>query len=390
MKRLLFLFALVFFPSSSSPLTFYEPSSLYPSISFHNISIPDRHLYLNPSASSIPCGYMIPTELDLLRFPSPSGIVPEIITPGGSQELNLNNCTIMIVRLLFGAYEIFSPRARRYFKLSPDDSHGNTLCYLLITDSLTIQNPIISPHIFASFSHHPSSSFGYSPWHVFVLKKLIYSNPAKTMKTIKLSLFRLFPSVKFILYYDLKFQMNGNPIQFLEICDELMKINHVRYAIYRHQSQQRNIEDEFIGARERLEFIQKTARVVQNLTEEMSDIHRQFQQYEAEGFFDLMRTQSHAVPVDSAILVFKPQQHHQQQQEEEEHREQEQQDRLFCAWMNEVILYSRRDQLSYPYVEHRLNITGYKIPSTLLLRFFQKIPHKYLPSSSERREKGAG
>jgi hypothetical protein len=124
----------------------------------------------------------------------------------------------------------------------------------------------------------------------------------------------------------------------------------------------------------------------------MSDIHRQFQQYEAEGFFDLMRTQSHAVPVDSAILVFKnpqPQQPHHQQQEEE-HREQEQQERLFCAWMNEVILYSRRDQLSYPYVEHRLNITGYKIPSTLLLRFFQKIPHKYLPSSSERREKGAG
>jgi hypothetical protein len=52
--------------------------------------------------------------------------------------------------------------------------------------------------------------------------------------------------------------------------------------------------------------------------------------------------------------------------------------------LNEVILYSRRDQLSYPYIEHKLNITGIKIPPVIVLRFFQKIPHLYVARGRER------
>jgi hypothetical protein len=353
--------------SSSTPLKFYEPSPRYPSLSFHNISISDRHFYLNPSVSSIPCGYMIPTELDVFRFPPSSGVIPtateEVFIP--------TNCTIMIVRLLFGAYEIFNPRARKYLKLAPNDRRGENLCYLLITDSLSIQHPQIAEHILAN-SSSPVSSFGYSPWHVFVIKNLIYTNPAKTMKAIKLSLFRLFPSAKFILYYDLKFQMKGSPLRFLQICNNIMENHNASHAIYRTGAEN-SIELEFIGARERLEFLHHSKGVVKNLTEEFNDIDRQQKQYQSEGFFEHMRKQRDNFLVDSAIIVFKnhnyEQLQHQKRQNDLHH--------FFCSWMNEVILYSRRDQLSYPYVEQKLQIFGFKIPPLLLLKFFQKIPHKY-------------
>jgi hypothetical protein len=300
---------------------------------------------------------MVPTELDIFRYAylRQSGAVATVT----SEEFNPSNCTIMIVRLLFGAYELFGPQSRNYSTLP--SHHDKKICYLLITDELSLQHPIIAESILVSQTS--------TPWHVFVMKRLMYPNPAKTMKAIKLSLFRLFPFAKFILYYDLKYRMRGNPLRFLEICHYHMKEANVSHAIYRHFAD-KPIEDEFIGAQERLQF-QHTQGVVRNISEELSDIARQQKQYTDEGFFDAIRGQK-PVLVDSAIIVFK-------NNEPNLHR-------FFCAWMNEVILFSRRDQLSYPYVEHKLNITGYKIPKDLLFRFFIKIPHGYVTLSHKKKE----
>jgi hypothetical protein len=376
--------------SSLAPLTFYQASPLYPSISFHNLSVHDRHLYLEPSVSSIPCGYMIPTELDIFRTAQPT--IPTLTQEG---EFLPCNCTIMIIRLLFGAYEVFNPRARKYPKLSSRDRGGEILCYLLITDSLSLKTPIIAENLLVN-SSSPVSSHGYSPWHVFVMKNLIYSNPAKTMKTIKMSLFRLFPFVKYILYYDLKFQLTGNPLRFLDICNNLMTNSHTSHAIYRGlAAEEKTIETEFIGSKERLEFLSNQKGVVHNLTQELNDMERQFKQYQAEGFFDQLKEKrqkgQQTLLVDSAIIVFKnhnyeqlqPPQPQQQQLQNDLHR-------FFCAWLNEVILYSRRDQLSYPYIEHKLNITGLKIPPVIVLRFFQKIPHRYVARLGGREREREG
>jgi hypothetical protein len=355
----LLLFSLLSLIFSASALSFYEPSPHYPSISFQNISIADRHLYLNPSASSIPCGYMIPTDLDIFRL-APSPGAP-------TAEFNPHTCTVMIVRLLFGAYEIFTPMARKYAKLTPKSLRGETYCYILITDSLSLQHPVVAQSIFPNSSFSDSENDLYPPekychWHVYVMKNLIYPNPAKTMKVIKLSLFRLFPMAKFILYYDLKYQMKGNPVRFLEICGSIMERLNVSYAIYRTDLPNKTVEGEFVGARARLMY-HHSRGVVHDLSQELDDLERQKKQYEAEGFFDLVKGNTNLV-VDSAILVLK---------------NEERTQRLFCAWMNEVIFFSRRDQLSYSYVEHRLNISGFKFPPVLQWRYFQKHYHKHPP-----------
>jgi hypothetical protein len=348
-----FFFFFLISLSSVSPLDFYESSSID---TFHGISTHDRHLYLNSTTSSIPCGYMIPTELDIFRYSHlrlPTGTISTLT----EEEFNPDKCTIIIVRLLFGAYELFGPEARNYTRVPP--SHYETICYLLITDNLSVQHPVILQSILNRTS---------TPWHVFVMKKLIYPNPAKTMKAIKLSLFRLFPLAKFILYYDLKYELTGNPLRFLASCNYYMKQANVSYAIYMVGVRQ-TIEKEFIGAQKRLK-LQHTQGVVRNISEELSDIARQHQQYRAEGFFIEIK-QRKPLLVDSAIIIFK--------------RNESTLHRLFCAWMNEVILYSRRDQLSYPYVEHRLNITGFKIPRTTIWSFFKKLPHGYVAAPQNRR-----
>jgi hypothetical protein len=303
---------------------------------------------------------MIPTELDIFRFAnlrSKTGAIPTV-----ASEFNPNKCAVMIVRLLFGAYELFGPKARSHLKLPYRLRRTETICYLLITDELSFSHPLIAEGILEQQTS--------PPWHVFVMKKLIYPNPAKTMKTVKLSLFRLFPHAKYILYYDLKYQFIGDPLRFLELCNYHMKQVNASHAIYRVSSL-KTVEEEFIGALERLKF-QHAQGVVRNISEELSDIARQHQQYRAEGFFDAIKGEKTHL-VDSAILVFKnnePTFHH-----------------FFCAWMNEVILFSRRDQLSYPYVEYKLNTTGYKMPRALVLKFFVKIPHEYAPQPQETKNK---
>jgi hypothetical protein len=363
--RLLFFFLLLHLLSSSSssaPVAFDEPSS------FHRISVHDRPLYLDPTAPSIPCGYMAPTELDTFRY---APLQSQAVTTVTEETFNPNECTIMIVRLLFGASEIFSPQARKYLKLSPRHYHGESLCYLLITDHLSFKNPVIAESLLTNRSSPQDSR-----WHVFVMKNPIYANPTKTMEVIKLSLFRLFPLAKFILYYDLKYQMQGDPLKFLALCYNRMKQADVSHAIYRSRFD-RTIRNQFTRAQERLrvqaQHKRRTKGKAQSnplLTEELSDLDRQQKQYEAEGFFDLVKGQKNLL-VDSAILVF------QNQDPAGLHR-------FFCAWMNEVILYSSRDQLSYSYVEHKLNITGYKIPQAFLSKYFQKIPHETVPRLAQR------
>jgi hypothetical protein len=354
-----FFFFFHFFHFSFSSV-FTLPSS-EPSSSFHNISVNDRHLYLNStaSASSIPCGYMIPTELDIFRYVhlrSQTRAIPTV----AAKEFNPDKCTVMIVRLLFGAYELFSPKARSHLKLPLHRRRTDTICYLLITDELSFQHPLIAEGIL-------EQQTSMTPWHVFVMKNLIYPNPAKTMKTIKLSLFRLFPYAKYILYYDLKYRLIGDPMTFIAICDRYMKQENVSHAIYRHFAQ-KLIAEEFSAAQHQLK-VQHTKGVVQNISEELRDIARQQKQYRAEGFFDMIKEQK-PVLVDSAILLFK-------NHEPTLHR-------FFCAWMNEVILFSRRDQLSYPYVEYKLNLTGFKIPGTFISRYFRKISHQYVSRFSNK------
>jgi hypothetical protein len=292
---------------------------------------------------------MIPTELDIFRD------AREIIPTATTKQFNPHKCSVMIVRLLFGAYERFGPEARSQLRLPAYRRRGDSICSLLITDELSFRHPLIAEGLLEQES-----------WHVFVLKKLIYPNPAKTMKTIKLSLFRLFPHAKYILYYDLKYRLIGDPMTFIRICDRSMKLAKVSHAIYRVNAE-KSIEEEFIGAQKRLRF-QATKGVVRNISEELSDINRQQKQYRDEGFFAAIKEQKPLL-VDSAILVFK-------NNEPNLHR-------FFCAWMNEVILFSRRDQLSYPYVEYKLNITGFKIPQTFFIRYFVKIPHEYVRSNGK-------
>jgi hypothetical protein len=321
-------------------ISFYEPSIEYPSFSFQNITISDRHLYLNSSSPSIPCGYMIPTDLDMIKLYY------------SQPQYDQNKCSIAIIRLLFGGYEIFTFESRKYRLFQPKQLKGHHLCYILITDLQSLQIPEISESIFPRASPYP--------WTVYVINNLVDSNPAKTMKIIKLSLFRLFPLAKYILYYDVKYHLKGNPVTFIEECEREMQSLNVSFSIYRPRVNSTVITS-FYAALQRLKFLNNRYGVVHNLSQEIKDIYNQMAMYRKEGFLQEVKGKEDLM-IDSAIIVFK--------NEDLTHR-------FFCAWLNEMMLFSRRDQLSFAYLEWKLKITGFKYPPTLQRKFFNKCEHKY-------------
>jgi hypothetical protein len=326
------------FPLSILSVSFYEPSIQYPSFSFQNITLSDRHLYLNSSSPSIPCGYMIPTDLDLIRLHYSESYYEK------------HHCSIVIIRLLFGGYEIFTPESRKYLYLKEQTN----LCYILITDQQSLQIPEVAESIF-------SETY---PWTVHVISKLVHPNPAKTMKIIKLSLFRLFPFAKYILYYDVKYHLRGNPITFIEEVEKRMKSLNASFTIFQPEPKKSVLSD-FQGAKDRINDLHLKHGLVYNVTGELEDIRNQMKQYSKERFFRQV-TRRKGLAVDSAILVLK--------NEENTHR-------FFCAWLNEMMFYSRRDQLSFAYLEWKLNISVFKYSHNIQSRFFNKLGHLHPKSN---------
>lgn len=156
---------------------------------------------------------------------------------------------------------------------------------------------------------------------------------------------------------------------YVEQCEANMKLTNISFCIYQPPNNTTLITG-FYAARHRLIYLHSRHGNVHNISTEVVEIDQQIKVYRKEGLFKHVKGKKEFL-IDSAVLVLK--------NEEFTHR-------FFCAWMNEVILFSRRDQLSFVYLEWKLNLTGFGAhPIPNVGNYFYKSGHKY-PSLVSRND----
>jgi hypothetical protein len=302
----------------------------------------ERNIYLNKNSPSIPCGYLIPTELDIIRTYYSQDTV----------------CEIVVVAAIFGGYDSIPNMVDK--KKTGYMSYPN-ICYILFVDIDTLKL------VEQTLKNVLNKS---TPWKIYVMNTLTYDNPAKTMKSIKLSLHRLFPNAKWILYFDAKYQLLDDPLVFIKTVNELMSVNNHSFAIFKGRFDG-TIENQFIGARKRLIYLHNS-KLIHNIKIELKELDIQYKLYKDEGYFNIIKDRTDLL-IDSAIILYK------QHQNSNIYDMQ----RFFCAWNNEVLMFSRRDQLSYAYVEYKLGIQAYKFSPKMSWKWFQNIGHAHPVNRSE-------
>jgi len=94
-----------------------------------------------------------------------------------------------------------------------------------------------------------------------------------------------------------------------------------------------DLEAGFSGARDRIIYQNLTFKYNPLIIKELNEINYQKHIYQKEGIFKRAKGNVH-LAIDSAVMIYK---------------NNKQTQRYFCAWANEVSMFSRRDQLSeYP------------------------------------------
>ena len=291
------------------------------------LTMMDRMNYLNPNATSIPCGFLAPSGLDKVR---------EYFT-------NDHKCEVVIYSLIFQAYNIiYNPISyHNYLKLKKY-SH---ICFYLFVDKSTVLNGQSLKHISNGGENEKdtkfklnSQIFGGHAWQVILLEDMPYSSFAHSMKAIKLLGWRLFPNAKMLIWFDPKYVLKRTVTKFVSELTTSMNgtadlgSNNVSgdksIAISEHFFH--DILSGFQGARDRLIRQNLTYKHNVNIVSEIEEISRQKATYEKDGLFSRTKGNNQLV-VDSAVMFY---------------RNNEYSQRYFCAWANEVSMFSRRDQLS--------------------------------------------
>jgi hypothetical protein len=277
-----------------------------------------RSLYLSRSTTEpVPCGFLAPNSLDHVRA-------------AYSRD---SRCRYVVFTTLFYAY---------WSMQNPNPNQPADVCYVLVVDRMTVAQAskmllqVVKPE---------------SPWEVFVIHELPHPNPAKSVKIVKLLGPRLFPNAEWVIYSDAKVRVGHMPHQIFDDIDQQVAQHHtLPLGILHHPVANRTTAAEFVGTKARLESLYKAGKL-RNLTEDLEDLEAQLVEYTNEGFFDPDSVANKVgYMVDSCVLIF---------------RNTPCIRRFFCAWMDESVVYSHREQVSHVYVSEKLQVKTAYIPKNL-------------------------
>ena len=294
----------------------------YPNCTEFNgcLTFSDRQIYLNPSAPCVPCGFLVPSDLDKVR----------------NYFSRDHKCEMIVYSLVFQAYNVvFNPVSfKNYLK------EYSNICFFLFVDRVTLLNGYSLEYISNGNVNKQNTKFhleseilGGQAWQVILLENLPYQSPARSMKTIKFSALSLFPNAKMFLWYDPKYVLKRWLPNLVADAISLMNKNRTddsiaSVALAEHFIH--DLESGFGGAKERLVYLNYTYKKNQYIDKELQEIDFQQAIYKKEGLFNRTRG-NFDLAIDSAIMIY---------MNSEETR------RYFCAWANEISMFSRRDQLS--------------------------------------------
>jgi hypothetical protein len=285
------------------------------------LQLSDRAAYFDTRAEEIPCGMMTGTELGRVAESYP-----------GYEKYDL-----IVVSSQFGAYDEVQRMPGTFWQ-------DIRVLYVLFTDDKSMKSPLVNANLITN-----------SQWHVHVLKELPYPTPARNCKAIKSLLPRLFPKAKWIFYLDSKYRLVQNPLILMEHL--LPRMNGSDFAVF-----QKNIakyEGAFRAERNRMIYLTYHSGVSDNRTKEADMITSQRNTYLSEGFINRIGHMFNT-SADTAILVVRPTDHS---------------TRFYCAWANEISIFSHREQLSLAYVEDRFGIVAHRFSMELAKCCIRSIGH---------------
>ncbi|XP_024543853.1 uncharacterized protein LOC9654295 isoform X1 [Selaginella moellendorffii] len=184
-------------------------------------------------------------------------------------------------------------------------------------------------------------------WRVVVVRNLPFNDQRRNGKIPKLLGHRLFPNVRYSIWVDSKYQFRRDP---MAVFHALLWSPQAALGISEH------------GAR-RCVYREGKAVVAKNKALP-AEVDLQLSQYQAEGFPENATFNGHKALAEASVIV----------------REHTPVTNLFmCLWFNEVVRYTARDQLSFPYVLRRFGL--------LQLNMFPVCTRKALVNSIGHKQK---
>ncbi|PKA65957.1 hypothetical protein AXF42_Ash010366 [Apostasia shenzhenica] len=163
-------------------------------------------------------------------------------------------------------------------------------------------------------------------WRIVIVKDLPFADQRLNGKIPKMLSHRLFPQARYSIWVDSKSQFRRDPLGVLEAL--LWRTNSV-FAISEH------------GARSSL--YEEAKAVVKKHKATPEEVEGQIKQYLLDGIPEDRRLHGKKALAEASIIV----------------REHSPVTNLFtCVWFNEVVRFTSRDQLSFPYVLRRVKLKG--------------------------------
>ncbi|XP_074571751.1 putative hexosyltransferase MUCI70 [Curcuma longa] len=191
------------------------------------------------------------------------------------------------------------------------------VCYVAFWDEITLSSQEKKGKVIAE--DHMIGN-----WRIVVVKDLPFSDQRLNGKIPKMLSHRLFPNASFSIWVDSKSQFRRDPIGVLEAL--LWRTNSV-LAISEH------------GARSSL--YDEAKAVIKKHKAMPEEVEIQLLQYRLDGIPDEKRLYGKKALAEASVIV----------------REHTPLTNIFmCLWFNEVVRFTSRDQLSFPYVLRRLKI----------------------------------
>lgn len=226
-------------------------------------------------------------------------------------KIYMQNCKVVVSTCAFGGGDDL------YQPIGMSESSLRKVCYVAFWDEVTRAAQ-------ESEGHNIGDDGFIGKWRIVVVKDLPFTDQRLNGKIPKMLAHRLFPHAKFSIWVDSKSQLRRDPLGVLEAL--LWRTNSV-LAISEH------------GARSSV--YDEAKAVVRKNKATPEEVEVQLTQYRQDGLPEDKRFNGKKALNEASVIV-------------REHTPVT--NMLMCLWFNEVVRFTSRDQLSFPYVLWRLKV----------------------------------
>ncbi|KAL5777914.1 hypothetical protein ACOSP7_010840 [Xanthoceras sorbifolium] len=223
----------------------------------------------------------------------------------------MQNCEVVVSTCAFGGGDDL------YQPIGMSEASLQKVCYVAFWDEITLAAQRSEGRIIGDDGF-------IGRWHIVVVRELPFSDQRLNGKIPKMLAHRLFPNAKYSIWVDSKSQFRRDPLGVLEAL--LWRSNSV-LAISEH------------GARSSV--YDEANAVVRKHKATPEEVEVQLAQYRRDGLPEDKRFNGKKALNEASVIV----------------RKHTPLTNVFmCLWFNEVVRYTSRDQLSFPYVLWRLKV----------------------------------